>query len=157
MASFKIEFTPEEKGKSWEMSEAQLIDLGAAICRAGGAVVQQHMRRTSPHTHLTPFVRATRVYFTPSDGAINQKIYFGGYLPLRKGRKYWLRYNKRGGKAYKTTEGVAANALSIWFYKGRHGNPFPIRDAFLRNIPKKAVEAAMLNTFNKEMEKLNKE
>lgn len=157
MASFKINFVPTETGKLWEMSESQLIALSAAVCKAGTGIVQQHMRRTSPHTHLTPYVRETRIYSTPSDGAIAQKVYFGGYFPLRKGRRYWLRYNKKGGKAYKTTEGVSSNFVSIIFYKGRTGRPFPIRDAFLTKIPKKAVEAAMLDAFNKEMRRLNKQ
>ena len=157
MASFKINFTPTEKGKLWEMSQDQIIELSAAVCKAGSDVVKQHMRRTSPHTHLTPYVRTSRFYFTPSDGAFNNKVYFGGYFKLRPGRKYFSRYNKKGGKVYITTQGVPSNFVSTIFYKGREGNPFPIRDAFLRNIPKKAVELAMLNAFNKEMEKLNKE
>ena len=169
MASFKINFTPTEKGKLWEMSQPQIIELSAAVCKAGSDVVKQHMRRTSPHTHLTPYVRTSRFYFTPSDGAFNNKVYFGGYFKLRPGRKYFSRYNKKGGKVYTTTQGVPSNFVytttqgvpsnfvSNIFYSGRRGNPFPIRDAFLRNIPKKAVESAMLNAFNKEMEKLNKE
>lgn len=149
-----IEFNPVEEGKPFDISKDMFDKICVQVCEAGANVIKRHMQAKAPHPHLVPHVRATRVYSTPSDGSTKITAYFGGYLPLRGKRKYWSRYNKRGGTLYKTTEGVSANFLSAIFAKGRpNGARFPIRNAFINQIPRKAVNDAMMKAFNEALQR----
>ena len=150
MAKYGIDFTVKEEGKFSEMSNADMVKAFEQICEAGTSVISNHMKSKAPRPSFVNQVRVTQPYVTPSDGAINQKVYPGGYLPFRGKRKTFKRRGRKGGVVYTTTAGVPTNFIAnLFVYGRRNGAPFPRDSAFLTGINQRAVESAMKEQFEK--------
>lgn len=101
------------------------------MTKAGAQAALQVAKSTAP-PEIAPYGKLTRTYRTPSDGGINTKVIFSGYIPFSDGRKSFKRRGRGGGKVYSTTKGVPVDFLAILYEYGRSTHPFPKRP-FLRN------------------------
>lgn len=118
--------------------------ISEEIVKAGAEIARQHMQSNAPRSSFAPHARVTAPYYTPSDGAIAEKAYFGGYRPFRGNRKSFSRRNRRGGSLYITHEGIPVGFVAAVFYHGRkNGRRFPVSKSFLDAVPVSQIEAAM--------------
>lgn len=138
------------------MSDLRKIDANADkifgnMTRAGAEVVRNAIKASVPIPELAEHVDLTRTYKTPSDGGINTKVYFSGYLPFSTpGRKTFDRRGRGGGKVYSTTKGVPADFIAIMFEYGRSTAPFPKKPFFRKAFNSGRIEQAMLKAQKEE-------
>jgi hypothetical protein len=131
------------------MSDLKKIDSNAEkifgdMTRAGAEVALNEVRSNAP-SNLKPYAKLTKTYKTPSDGGINTKVFFSGYLPFSTpNRTSFLRRGRGGGKVYSTTKGVPADFLAILYEYGRSNAPFPKKPFFRRSFNQGRIEKAML-------------
>lgn len=150
MAKYGIGFNVKEEGKLNQLSGSDVVNIFEQALQAGAAVASDHMKSNVPRPSFVSQVRVTKPYVTPSDGAITQKVYPGGYLPFRGNRKTFKRRGRKGGAVYTTTEGVPTNFVANCFVYGRpNGRPFPRNSAFITGVNKNRVESAMKERFEK--------
>lgn len=115
------------------------------MTKAGAEVVLQRVKASAPQK-ISSYAKISRVYRTPSNGRINSKVYFSGYLPFSDPkRKYFKRRGRKGGAVYTSTEGVPAAFLANLYEYGRSTAPWPTRP-FLRPAfaNTHAIEQAMI-------------
>ena len=131
------------------MSDLKKIDSNAEkifgdMTRAGAEVALNEVRSNAP-SNLKTYAKLTKTYKTPSDGGINTKVFFSGYLPFSTpNRTSFLRRGRGGGKVYSTTKGVPADFLAILYEYGRSNAPFPKKPFFRRSFNQGRIEKAML-------------
>lgn len=131
------------------MSELKKIDANAdyifgEMTKAGAEVTLEAVKANAPDI-LKPFAKLTRVYKTPSNGGINTKVIFTGYIPFSDpNREAFIRRGRGGGKVYSTGKGVPADFLAILYEYGRSNAPFPKRPFFRRSFNDAKIEKAML-------------
>lgn len=113
------------------------------MTKAGAEVAAANMRTNSPHPDITPHIKVSKVYNTPSDGGINTKAYILGYMPFKNGRMVFSRKGANG-QTYHTTKGVPADFVAKVFEYGRSGNPFPKRPFVRKSFNKQQITKAML-------------
>lgn len=118
------------------------------MTQAGAEVVRSNVKSSVPLSSMASHVKLTRSYKTPSDGGINTKVYFSGYLPFSGNRKTFVR---RGGsgRVYTTSKGVPVDFLAQVFEYGRSNRPFPKKPFFRKSFRKNQIEQAMLKTQKK--------
>lgn len=130
------------------MSDLRKLDKNADkifgdMTKAGAEVALSAVRSTAPNI-LKPYAKLTRTYKTPSDGGINTKVIFSGYLPFSEKRTEFLRRGRGGGKVYSTSKGIPADFLAIMYEYGRSNAPFPKQPFFRRSFNEGKIEKAML-------------
>lgn len=142
MAHFNVEL-PTEIVKQMQKIYGDTEKIFGKMTEAGAKVVKDEVVKTVPVPELGEHVTMTRIYRTPTDGGINTKVIFHGYIPFKDGRKWFSRRAK--GKTYKTDKGIPAAFVANIFEYGRSGAPFPkkpfLRKAFAKRTK---IRAAML-------------
>ncbi len=118
------------------------------MTKAGAEVAMNNMKAKAPLPALKSHIRLTKQYKTPSDGGINTKVVFSGYIPFSGNRTLFTR-SGGNGKKYSTTAGVPADFLAILYEYGRSGAPFPKRPFFRSAFNKGQIEQAMLKAQKK--------
>lgn len=141
MARFNMEL-PTEIIKDFEKIHGNTEKIFGEMTRAGAEVVATNVRANAP-SGLANYVKLSKTYRTPSDGGINTKVYFSGYMPFRDGR---TTFSRKGGsgKTYTTNKGVPADFVAMVFEYGRSGYPFPKKPFFRKSFRGGQIEAAML-------------
>lgn len=114
------------------------------MTRAGAEVPLNNAKASVPLPEMASHIKLSKTYKTPSDGGINTKVYFSGYLPFKGNRKTFSTRNKNGDKVYTTTKGVPVDFLAKVYEYGRSNRPFPKKPFFRKSFRKKQIEEAML-------------
>ena len=135
------------------IEQFQRLDNGTEMVmkmmtEAGAKAVKQNIQVKCPDV-LKSKLKISVTYKTPSDGCINTKVYFSGYIPFSDpNRKYFSRY--AGGRRYDTAKGVPASFLAIMYEYGRSNLPFPKRPSVRSAIHNtSAIEMAMAEAQEK--------
>lgn len=146
MAKFGIEL-PTDIMKDFQKIYKNADEIFGGMTKAGAEVVLNNVRQKCPDV-IRPYAKLTRVYKTPSDGGINTKVVFAGYIPFKGNRQY---FNVRGGngKMYSNSKGMPADFLAIMYEYGRSTLPFPKKPFFRRSFNKGQIEKAMLDAQKK--------
>lgn len=148
MARFNMEL-PTEIIKDMQKINDNAEDIFGKMTKAGAQEVAKTVKATVPNKELAGHVEVSVTYKTPSDGGINTKVYFKGYIPFKGNRKTFQRRGAGGGTVYTTTKGVPAAFLAQLYEYGRSTAPFPHRPFFRKAFNKKKIEAAMLDAQKK--------
>lgn len=135
---------PDKEIKDFKKIYDNTEKIFGEMTRAGAEVARSNVKANVPLSKMASHVKLTRTYRTPSDGAINTKVYFSGYLPFSGNRKTFSRKNRAGGKVYKTNKGVPVDFLAQVYEYGRSNRPFPKKPFFRRSFRKEQIEKAML-------------
>lgn len=143
MAKFVMEL-PTEIIKDFEHIDAHTEAIFGAMTRAGAEVAAKSIKSSVPVAGMASHVKLTRTYRTPSDGGINTKVYFSGYLPFKGGRTRFSRRNREGGKMYVTGKGIPVEFLANIYEYGRSTSPFPKKPFFRKAFKGTKIENAML-------------
>lgn len=114
------------------------------MTKEGAKVALNNTRASVPIPEMASHVKLSKTYKTPSDGAINTKVYFSGYLPFKGNRKTFSTRNRNGSKVYTTNKGVPVDFLAKVFEYGRSYRPFPKKPFFRKAFRKSQIEQAML-------------
>lgn len=142
MAKFNLEL-PTDVIKEIESVEKNADKIFGEMTRAGAAVVEKNLKQSAPEV-LKSHVKVSKTYKTPSDGGINTKVYFSGYIPFSNpNRKYFTRRGAGGG-VYSTSKGVPASFLANITEYGRSTAPYPKRPFVRKAFKSKEIEEAML-------------
>jgi hypothetical protein len=137
------------------MSDLKKIDANADkmfgdMTRAGAEVVLNNVRSAVPLSQMSSHVKLTKTYKTPTDGGINTKVFFSGYLPFSTpNRTTFSRRGRSGGKVYTTDKGVPVDFLAQVFEYGRSDRPFPKKPFFRKSFKREEIERAMLREQKK--------
>ncbi len=148
MAKFSMEL-PTEVMKDFEKINANADEIFKEMTKAGAQVAAQAVKAAVPNRDLAGHVKVSVSYKTPSDGGVNTKVYFSGYIPFKGNRKTFKRRGSKGGAVYTTTKGVPAGFLAQLYEYGRSTAPFPKRPFFRKSFNKQKIEAAMLDAQKK--------
>ena len=139
---------PTEIIKDFEKINGNADKIFKEMTKAGAEAVAANVKATVPNKDLASYVRVSRPYETPSDGGVNTKVYFSGYIPFKGKRKTFQRRGN-GGTVYKTSKGVPAAFIAQLYEYGRSTAPFPKRPFFRKAFNKQKIEAAMLEAQKK--------
>lgn len=121
MASFEM-FAPEEIEKQLDKLYNDTPKIFGAMTQAGAQVVADELKATAPHPDIAANIKLSKIYETPSDGAMNTKVYIAGRT--------------------KRSNAPLALVANVFEY-GRSTSPFP-RKPFLRKAFNKGrIEEAM--------------
>ena len=141
---------PDKEMEAFKNMEDNTEKMFGEMTKAGAKVVEQSIKRNVPVSGMSPHVKTTKVYKTPSDGGINTKVYLSGYLPFSNPKRKFFTRRGGNGKLYSTTKGVPVDFLANVFEYGRKGGNFPkkpfVRTAFMN---KGSIEKAMLEEQEK--------
>lgn len=146
MAKFGMELPTDimkDIQKIYNISE----EIFGGMTKAGAEVVLNRAIANAPDV-LKPYGKLTRVYKTPSDGGINTKVVFTGYIPFKGNRQF---FNSRGGngKMYSNSKGVPVDFIAILFEYGRSTLPFPKKPFLRKSFNRAEIERAMLEAQKK--------
>lgn len=148
MAKFQLEL-PQEILKDFEKIHGNTEKIFGEMTKAGAEVALANAKTHAPST-ISAYGKLSRTYRTPSDGGINTKVYFSGYLPFSSpNRKTFIRRGREGGKVYITTKGVPVEFLAILYEYGRSTSPFPKHPFLRKSFNKSQIEVAMLEAQKK--------
>lgn len=148
-------FLPDEVITELDRLNGNIDGIMGEMTKAGAEEVAKNVRNGVPLQELSSHVKLSKRYKTPTDGGINTKVYFGGYLPFSGNRTTFKRRNGRSSTIYATSKGVPASFVANMFEYGRHnGNPFPKKPFFRTAFKKNQVEKAMLEVQKREFRKL---
>ena len=143
MARFVREM-PKEIMDDFKKIHDNAEEIFGEMTRAGAEVALNNVKANVPLSDLGRYVKMSKTYKTPSDGGINTKVYFSGYMPFKGNRKTFSRRGRSGGQVYTTTKGVPADFLAQVYEYGRSGRPFPKKPFFRKSFRKAQIEKAML-------------
>lgn len=152
MAKFEAEL-PNDLLKDFNFLQHNAVKIFGGMTKAGAEVVKRQIATNATRafdsttaTKLNQKLKITRTYETPSDGGINTKVAYYGYIPRKDGSKVKI----KGGRY----PGVPAPLLaSLREFGARNGGNMPeplkrywtkhpfVRPAFEN---KGAIESAML-------------
>ena len=139
---------PDDVIKDFKKIESNTDKIFGDMTKAGAEVVANNVKASVPLNALSSHVKLTKTYKTPSDGGINTKVYFSGYLPFSGNRTTFSRKGGNG-KTYVTTKGVPADFLAQVYEYGRSDKPFPKKPFFRKSFRKDQIERAMLEAQKK--------
>lgn len=149
MAKFEMQL-PNDIIKQFEEIYGYSDEIFGAMTKAGAEVVAENLRNNAPDI-LKPYVKITRIYRTLSDGGINTKTYFSGYIPFSDPNR--TKFLRRGansqGKVYESTEGVPAEFLANLYEYGRSTAPFPKHPSLRKSFNEEQIRKAMLDVQKK--------
>lgn len=143
MAKFIFQY-PDEIIKDLRYIYDNAEEIFGGMTRAGAETARSAMIEGCPNDALKNYCKLTRTYKTPSDGGINTKAMFTGYLPFKDpNRKY---FSRKGGNGmtYYTSKGVPADFLANLYEYGRSNAPWPKHPFVRKAFNKKKIEKAML-------------
>ena len=146
MAKFELEI-PKEILDQMNTIYNKCDEIFGGITKAGAEVVVKNVKAKAPLPEIANSVKTSVVYKTPSDGAINTKVYFSGYIPFKGNRMTFSRYAH--GERYETDKGVPIPFLVNMYEYGRKSSPFPKRPFFRSSFKAKEIEKAMLEAQTK--------
>jgi hypothetical protein len=115
MANFKVEL-PTEILTEIEKIDKNVDKIFGGMTEAGADIVVKNARSGAP-SEIVSHIKKSKTYKTPSDGGINTKVYVGGYLKFKNGRKSFTRRGG-GGSKYTTNKGVPASFIAKVFEYG---------------------------------------
>lgn len=143
MAQFQLEL-PNSIIKDIEKIYNNTDEIFGQMTRAGAEVALANAQALAPST-ISSYGKISKTYKTPSDGGINTKIYFSGYIPFSDpNRKYFSRRGKPNSSMYSTTMGVPVEFLANLYEYGRSTAPFPKHPFLRKAFNKGQIESAML-------------
>ena len=140
---------PDDVMKDFKKIYKDSEKIFGEMTKAGAEVVKNNVKSSVPISSMASHVKLTKTYKTPSDGGINTKVYFSGYLPFSGNRKTFVRRNRAGGKVYTTSAGIPVDFLAQVFEYGRSNRPFPKKPFFRKAFRKNQIEKAMLDAQKK--------
>lgn len=143
MARFTLEL-PSEILKDFQKIYHDSDKIFGEMTKAGAEAVLDNVKTNVPLPAMASHAKISRVYKTPSDGGINTKVYFTGYLPFSGNRRTFSRRGRDNGKVYTTDKGVPAAFLAQIYEYGRSYPDFPKRPFFRKSFRKNQIEKAML-------------
>lgn len=150
MAKFQLEL-PLEIIRDIEKVEKDTDKILGGMTKAGAEVVLNNAKSTVPIPELASHIKLSETYKTPSDDAINTKVYVSGYLPFSNGRTTFTR--RAGGREYSTNKGVpAAFVANVYEYgtsnrqtdAGANRGKMNKTPFFRKSFKKAQIESAML-------------
>ena len=143
MAKFNMQL-PKDVMSDLKKINSNADKIFGDMTRAGAEEALNAVRSNAP-ADIKPYAKLSKTYKTPSDGGINTKVFFSGYLPFSTpGRTSFVRRGRGGGRVYSTSKGVPADFLAILYEYGRSNAPFPKRPFFRRSFNQGRIEKAML-------------
>ena len=71
-------FVPEEIEKQLDKLYNDTPKIFGAMTKAGAQIVADELKATAPHPDIAANIKLTKIYETPSDGAINTKVLLVG-------------------------------------------------------------------------------
>lgn len=141
MAKFQME-VPDDLLMEIRRANEKIDDALGEMTRAGAETAAQIMSENAPKD-IKGHIKISKTYKTPSDGAINTKVYIAGYIPFSNpNRKYFTRRGGGGG-VYSTDKGVPADFLAKLYEYGRSTAPFPKRPFVRKSLMSSAVRKAV--------------
>lgn len=143
MAQFQV-VLPDKVIKEFKQIQDSTEEIFGAMTRAGANVALSNVKASVPKAEMANYVKLTRTYRTPTDGGINTKVYFSGYMPFKGNRKSFERRGRSGGEVYSTSKGVPVGFLAQIYEYGRSNRPFPKKPFFRKSFSKNSIEKAML-------------
>lgn len=111
MAKYTMEL-PTEIMQDIRKIEDNADGIFSSMTKAAAEACAANVRANAPNKELANAVRVSRTYKTPSDDGINNKVYFGGYLPFSGNRKTFARRGKARGKIYEDSKGIPMDFLA---------------------------------------------
>lgn len=148
MAGYKA-VLPDDVLKDLQTIHDNTEEIFGEMTKAGAETAMHNVKANVPRSDLAGHVKLSRTYKTPSDGGINTKVYFSGYLPFKGNRTTFVRKGRKGGKVYTSRKGVPAEFIAIMFEYGRSGLPFPKKPFFRKSFKQGEIEQAMLEAQKK--------
>ena len=148
MAGYKA-ILPDDVMKDLQTIHDNADEIFGEMTKAGAETAMHNVKANVPRSDLAGHVKLSRTYKTPSDGGINTKVYFSGYLPFKGNRTTFVRKGRKGGKVYSSKKGVPAEFIAIIFEYGRSGLPFPKKPFFRKSFKQGEIEQAMLQAQKK--------
>ena len=85
MAKFELEI-PKEILDQMNTIYDKCDEIFGGMTKAGAEVVVKNVKAKAPLPEIANSVKTSVVYKTPSDGGINTKVYFSGYIPFKGNR-----------------------------------------------------------------------
>lgn len=143
MPKFELQL-PEAIMKDLQKIYDNADEIFGEMTKAGAEVALRNAQTNAP-ANIAQYAKLTKTYKTPTDGGINTKVIFSGYLPFSGNRKSFSRSGKKGGKAYVTNKGVPVDFLANLYEYGRSNAPFPKHPFFRKAFNKAQIEKAMLS------------
>ncbi|MBQ1573426.1 MAG: hypothetical protein IIZ78_20065 [Clostridiales bacterium] len=148
MAKFQSEL-PFELIESFNKLNQNSEKIMGDMTVAGAKVVLDKIKAKCPAT-IRNHARMSVTYRTPSDGAINTKVYWSGYVPFSDPNRDYFSRAGANGRYYSTTKGVPASFLAILYEYGRSNAPFPKQPSLRQAIgDRSAIEQAMFEAQEK--------
>lgn len=141
MAGFKA-ILPDDIMADFKAVGSHTEEIFGAMTEAGADVAEKNLKANAP-SGLGAYVKKTRTYRTPSDGGINTKVYFSGYLPFKGNRTTFVRRGRKNSKVYTTRKGIPADFLANIFEYGRSGSPFPKKPFMRKSFRESEINEAM--------------
>lgn len=135
---------PDDVIKDFKKLEKNTDEIFGEMTKAGAEVVLSNIKSSVPLPEMASHVKLSKTYKTPSDGGINTKVYFSGYLPFKGTRTTFTRRGRSGGSVYTTTKGIPVDFLAQVYEYGRSTRPFPKKPFFRKSFRKNQIEQAML-------------
>ena len=148
MAGFKA-VLPDDVIKDMKKIHDSTEEIFGEMTKAGAEKALHNVKSSVPLSEMASHVKLSRTYRTPSDGGINTKVYFSGYLPFSGGRTTFVRRGRSGGRVYSSNKGVPVDFLAIIYEYGRSGKPFPKKPFFRNSFKKGEIEKAMMDAQKK--------
>lgn len=142
MARFDV-ILPTDVMKDFRKIYDNTEKIFGEMTRAGAEVALCDARANAPAV-IAGHGKLTRTYRTPSDGGINTKVTFTGYVPFSGGRTEFKRRGRSGGKVYSSTKGVPVEFLATLYEYGRSTVPFPKQPFLRRAFHAEKLTKAML-------------
>lgn len=143
MAKFKMEL-PTEIMNDIKHIYNNTEDIFGGMTRAGAECVLAQAKQNAPSL-ISKYGKLSVTYRTPSDGGINTKVYFSGYIPFSTPNRLYFARRGGGGTMYYTEKGVPVDFLAIMYEYGRSNAPFPKKPFFRKSFKKDKIVEFMLN------------
>lgn len=157
MAHFNMEL-PSDILKDFDFLQKNAIEIFGGMTRAGAKVVKDQIAANAnrvfrPKTaeKLNKRLKITKTYDTPSDGGINTKVAYYGYIPREDGKPVKIK-----GGSYRGVPAPLLAALREFGAKSSGGMPAEFREYWTK-MPfvrpafdnRGAIEKAMLTAQKK--------
>ena len=143
MARFVMNY-PNDVLKDLRQIYDNADEIFGGMTRAGAEVALNAMIEKCPNDKLKDYAKLTKTYKTPSDGGINTKAMFTGYLPFSDPHRKYFSRKGGNGETYVTDKGVPADFLAKLYEHGRSNAPWPKQPFVRKAFNKQKIEKAML-------------
>lgn len=135
---------PDDVMKDLRYMYENADEIFGGMTRAGAETALSAMIDGCPNEDLKRYARLTRTYKTPTDGGINTKAMFIGYIPFSDPKRQYFSRKGANGTTYRTSKGVPADFLANLYEYGRSTSPFPKHPFVRKAFNRKKIEKAML-------------